>query len=80
MHVQNVTISLPDDLIREAKHAAVDQGISLSRLVALALEQRVRGVRAYHEARERHLRILGQGFDLGTAGQVTWKRDDLHER
>ena len=38
----NVTLSLPDDLLREARHLAVDQGVSLSRFVAMSLEHRPR--------------------------------------
>jgi hypothetical protein len=78
--VGNVTISLPDDLLREARHLAVDQGLSLSRFVARALEQQVGQRRAYEVARESELRRLREGLPLGTNGQITWTRDSLHER
>ena len=76
----NVTLSLPEDLLREARHLAVDEGVSLSRFVALSLEQRVEAVRGYRMARERQLRLLCQGLELGTQGTVTWARESLHER
>jgi hypothetical protein len=78
--VANVTLSLPDDLLREARHLAVDAGISLSRFVAQSLEQRVEAVRGYRIARDRQLRLLRHGLDLGTNGAATWPRDSLHER
>ena len=76
----NVTLSLPDQLLREARHLAVDEGVSLSRFVAISLEQRVAAVRGYRAARTRQLRLLAQGLDLGTRGTTTWARDSLHER
>ena len=76
----NVTLSLPDDLLREARHLAVDEGVSLSRFLAMSLENRVEAVRGYRRARERQLRLLRQGLDLGTGGAADWTRESLHER
>jgi hypothetical protein len=76
----NVTVSLPEDLLRQARHLAVDEGVSLSRFVALSLEQRVEAVRGFRTARERQLSQLRTGFDLGTRGNVEWPRESLHER
>ena len=80
MDQQNVTITLPADIVREAKHLAVDEGVSLSRFVAKLVEERVRAAREFRGAREEHLRLLEKGFNLGTNGNITWSRDDLHQR
>lgn len=77
---RNETVSLPADIVVEARHMAVDEGMSLSRFVAAAIEQRVRSGRAYRAARGRQLRTLADGFRLGTNGDAGWDRDSLHER
>jgi hypothetical protein len=78
--VQNVTLTLPSDLLREARHLAVDRGVSLSRYLALVLEERVEAARRYRHARARHQRLLDEGLSLGTGGTVAWTRDELHGR
>ncbi len=80
MDQRNVTISLPEDLLREARHLAVDRGLSLSRFVALALEEKVEAMRRRGAARDRQLRLLQEGIPLGTEGRVGWDREALHER
>jgi hypothetical protein len=80
MRYQNVTISLPADLVREARHLAVDDGLSLSRFVALALQERIEAARGYRVAQNRQRRLLEAGVDLGTGGRIDWERDQLHAR
>ena len=77
---QNVTISLPVDLLRDARHLAVDRGLSLSSYLAVLLQEQVEATRAYRLARERQLRLLAGGIPLATDGNVSWSRDELHER
>jgi hypothetical protein len=76
----NVTIALPDDLMREARHEAVDKGVSLSRYVAMVLEETLETRRRHRRARAEARRIMDQGLLLGTEGRITWTRDELHER
>lgn len=76
----NVTVSIPDDILREARHLAVDEGLSLSRFIARSLEQRVETVRNFRAARERQIELLRTGLNLGTQGEATWSRESLHER
>ena len=75
--VQNVTLTLPSDLLREARHLAVDRGVSLSRYLALVLEERVEAARRYQQARARHQRLLDEGLALGTGGTVARQREKL---
>ena len=80
MDKQNVTVTLPADVLREARHLAVDQGMSLSRFLAALVEERVDWVRRYEEARQRQTRLMREAKDHGTSGTFSWTRDDLHER
>lgn len=75
-----MTLSLPAGLLREARHLAVDRGVSLSRYLALVLQERVEAGHRYRAARERQQRLLRAGLPLGTDGHLRWTRDELHER
>ncbi len=77
---QNVTLAIPKDVLRKAKIMAVQKNTSLSGLLTQTLADLVAHQEAYEQARKRNLGLLKLGFDLGTQGQVPWKRDDLHER
>jgi hypothetical protein len=44
------------------------------------LRETVERETGYDAARERSLARLRDGTDLGTGGEPTWSRDDLHER
>jgi hypothetical protein len=80
MPQQRVTLTLPAELVREARAIAVDRGVSLSKYVAMLVEEQVAARRPYEEARERHRALLERGLDLGTQGRIAWSRDSLHER
>lgn len=77
---QNVTLSLPKDVLRKAKILAVERRTSLSGLLTGALEGLVRRDDEYERAKERALSYLRNARDLGTKGRITWTRDSLHER
>lgn len=74
-----MTITLPPDVLTEAKHMAVDQGVPLSHFVADLVLARVMGKRGYREAMREELARMqtDTGFRLGP---ITWTREDLHRR
>ena len=80
MEKQNVTLSIPKSLLKMAKIIAASQDKSLSQLLKESLEEKVREEADYGKARQRQLRLLKKGLDLGTKGQVRINRDDLHAR
>ncbi|SMB98300.1 hypothetical protein SAMN00808754_2257 [Thermanaeromonas toyohensis ToBE] len=79
MDYQNVTLSLPKEVLRRAKHIAIERGTSLSGLLTQLLEDLTRREDEYRKAKECHLAMLDE-FDLATKGNITWTRSDLYER
>jgi len=78
--IQNVTLSIPKDILRKAKILAVNKNTSLSALLTQTLTDLVTHQEAYEHARQRSLTLLKIGFDLGTQGQIGLNREELHER
>jgi hypothetical protein len=77
----NVTLTLRADLLRRARHVAVERGLSLSRLLAEELEKLVGKDEEYEAAQKRLLARMRKGFNLGLKdGRVPWTRDEIHER
>lgn len=80
METQNITLSLPKDILLKVKLLAVRRQTSVSGLLAGELEKLVRQEEAYTYARQRNLFLLEKGMDLGTYGELDIDRDELHER
>jgi hypothetical protein len=77
---QNITLSLPEEDLRDARILAARRGTSVSQLLARMLRETVERETGYDAARERSLARLHEGVDLGTRGHAVWSRDDVHER
>ena len=77
---QNITLSLPEEDLREARVLAARRGTSVSQLLARVLRETVERDSGYDAAKEHSLALLRGGADLGTGGDVIRSRDDLHER
>jgi len=77
---QNITISLPKDLLKKIKHIAIEREVSISGLLIQLLEELVKKEDSYAEAKLRHTALLEKGFDMGSHGQIKLQRDELHER
>jgi hypothetical protein len=80
METQNITLSLPKEVLLKVKLLAVKRRTSVSGLLAQTLEKLVQQEDAYAHAQQRHLQWLEQGVDLGTNGQILTRREELHER
>jgi len=73
-------LSLPKDILRNAKAAAAINDKSLSAFLLEALKDKLAENRDYDAAMRRQMKGLKQGLALGTGGKITWTREELHER
>lgn len=80
MATRNITLALPEELLKEAKIIAAKRETSVSALLRERLEELVREESGYAAAMRGALDALERGYDLGTHGEATWTRDELHER
>lgn len=80
MERQNVTLSIPKDILKKARILAVEQETSLSALLTRTLSDIVDRHERYDTAQTTQVALLEKGFNLGTGGQITWERETLHER
>lgn len=78
MNKQNVTVSLPQQILRKAKILAARRGSSISALLAEQIEILVGEDEAYERAERLAGALLDQGFHLG--GSIRASRDEWHER
>ena len=80
MEMQNITLSMPKEILYKAKRVALEKRMSLSGLLTQALTEIVESDEVYDAARRRQLALLEHGLNLGTQGVIRWAREDLHER
>lgn len=80
MEKQNITLSLPKDVLRRIKVLAAERGSSVSALMEGLLEQHLARHEGYEQANKRQAALLEKGLDLGTYGDRSWSREELHER
>ena len=75
MATQNLTLSIPKDVLLGARKYALDQGTTVNRLVRDYLA----GLSDVEEQRRRALEHWLNGPKV-EIGPITWKREDLYER
>jgi hypothetical protein len=80
MEKQNITLTLPKDILLKVKLIAVKRQTSVSGLLTKTLEKVVQQEDAFVHAQRRHLQWLEKAEDLGSDGKIMVSRDELHER
>lgn len=75
---RNLTLTLPDELVRRAKVLAAQRDTSVSALVGSLLESAVGRVDGDGDLWSREEQIMRDG--TFRVGSITWERDDLHDR
>lgn len=79
MAARNVTLSLPEDLVRRAKILAASRDTSMSSLVADLLRQATSQNDDYDDLWAAEERLMAEGIGL-EVGEIGWSRDELHDR
>jgi hypothetical protein len=75
---RNLTVKLDEELVREARVLAAEEGSSISALLTKQLEAAVRERKGFAKARRRALARLRQGLPLRWTPPRS--REELHER
>jgi metal-responsive CopG/Arc/MetJ family transcriptional regulator len=76
----NVTLSLPESLLRRFRVFAAARNQSMSSLMTLAIRELIDQDAQSKRAKGRFLERIRNAPDRGTKGKIHWTRDELHER
>jgi hypothetical protein len=77
---RNVTLSLPEPLLRRFRVYAAERGESMTSLMAEAIQKMISQDQQTAKAKRRFLERIRTAPDRGTRGVIRWTRDELHER
>jgi hypothetical protein len=80
MEKQNITLSLPREILKKGKILAAKKGISLNELVRELLQMTAENEEGYHISADRQIKRMKGGTPLGTKGKIAWQRDELYQR
>ena len=80
MEKQNITLSLPKEILKKGKMLATKKGISLNELIRELLQISTESEEGYRISADRQINRMKEGIQLGTKGGISWKRDQLHQR
>jgi plasmid stability protein len=77
---RNLTISLPETLLRRLRVCAALRNQSMTAVVKDAIERTVSENNEADKAAKRLIDRLRNSPDRGIGGKITWTRDELYER
>ena len=80
MATKNITLSMPEHLVRRARVFAAERDTSVSALVAELLTELVGEELDYDAAWAVEEALMATGIDGMRVGSIDWTRDELHER
>jgi hypothetical protein len=76
----NVTLSMPESLLRRFRVFAAARNQSMSGLMTSAISGLIEQESLTQRAKRRFLERIRNAPDRGIKGKVQWTRDELHER
>lgn len=77
---QNVTLSLPQGLLRKFRVYAASRNQSMTAIMTESIRLLVDQEDRNAKAKSRFLKRIRNAPDRGTRGTITWTRDELYER
>ena len=80
MEHKNVTLSLPEPLLRRFRVYAASQNRSMTSLMADAIQRMLNTGSQESRAGRHFLDRIRNAPDRGTGGKILWTREELHER
>ena len=78
--VQNVTLSLPEPLLRKFRVYAAERNESMTAIMTEAIQKLLEEEDPREAARRRLIARIRHPPNLGTGGVITWSRDELYDR
>jgi plasmid stability protein len=80
MENRNLTVSLPEPLIRKLRVCAATRNQSMTAVVKEAIERTVDENDEAKKAAKRLIERLRNSPDRGIGGKITWTRDEIYDR
>ena len=77
---RNVTLSLPESLLRRFRVYAAARNESMTSLMTSAIRNMIEHDARMSKAKSRFLERIRNAPDRGTRGKIEWSRGELHER
>ena len=74
---RNVTVQLDEALLKESRHLAVDQDMSLSEWISNVVKEAVMRSSSFEDDKSKAFKVLDNPLKLGGK---SYSRDELHER
>ena len=78
MEMQKITLSLPERMLRKIELLAEQRQTSVSELLIQYLEEVLKQETVFASARQRQLKIMEQGLNLGLGQDRPANREQLH--
>lgn len=80
VNTKNVTLSLPEPLLRRFRVYAASRNQSMTRVMTDAIRQLMEQDTGREKSQRRFLDRIENAPDRGTKGTIRWTRDELYER
>ncbi|MCX6055946.1 MAG: DUF6364 family protein [Chloroflexi bacterium] len=80
MNYQNITLSIPKEVLKQARIIAIQRRQSLSGIVTEFITEIVESDMTYQQAYQRQTKQLDKGFELKFESGSRSNREALHER